>query len=174
MARTKEKQNTQTKKQDVEVLHPHTKQEQDDWETLYFYVRKEIMGYDENQSLSKYSVLRLRGMKYGKFVDKNSEKDMSRYTYNHILLTFKFCAPQINIALRSIQFKDEKHKINYVLKIVEDNLNTVYMRLKKSEEMKQKTEEACEEMKADERFFGRRVEYQRKTEEAPEMIKGLW
>ena len=35
-----------------------SKQEKADWDELYEYVRTEVMGYDQNQSLSSEMVLR--------------------------------------------------------------------------------------------------------------------
>ena len=35
-----------------------SKEESQDWENLYNYVKSNIMGYDENQALSKNMVLR--------------------------------------------------------------------------------------------------------------------
>ena len=39
-----------------------SKQEKADWDELYEYVRTEVMGYDQNQSLSSEMVLRLKGL----------------------------------------------------------------------------------------------------------------
>ena len=42
-----------------------------DWDKLYEYVRHNVMGYDENQSLSKNMVLRLKGLLTNKFMANN-------------------------------------------------------------------------------------------------------
>jgi hypothetical protein len=70
----------------------------------------------------------------------NNIEDTANYTYKLVLNTFKYCMPDIQRGLRSNSFKDENHKFNYIIKIVESNLNTIYIRMKTSEKNKQKTE----------------------------------
>ena len=107
-----------------------TEQEKADWEELYTYVKSNIMGYDENQALSSTMVLRLKGLLTNKFMENNNIASSANYSYKTILNTFKFCSSDIHKALRIKSFTDEQHKFNYVLKIVEKNINNVYMRMK--------------------------------------------
>lgn len=113
-----------------------TEKEKQDWESLYFYV-KNLMGYDENQALSSTMVLRLKGLLTNKFIENNNIESTSNYSYEVILNTFKFCSPDIQKALRIGNFKDEQHKFNYILKIVEKNINTVYMKMKNFQKAKE-------------------------------------
>lgn len=107
--------------------------EKSDWDRLYEYVRSNIMGYDKNQSLSKTMVLRLKGLLTNKFIENKGRKNTANYSYEVILNTFKYSSIDIQNALRLNNFNDEQHKFNYVLKIVEKNINTVYMKMKKIE-----------------------------------------
>ena len=107
------------------------------WSNLYEYVRKNIMNYDDNQALSSKMVLRLKGLSTNKFMENNNIKDTANYSYEVILNTFKFCSPQISRALRTNNFKDEMHKFNFVLKIVERNINDVYIRMKNIEKARE-------------------------------------
>lgn len=111
-----------------------------DWDELYQYVRGNIMGYDNNQSLSSTMVLRLKGLLTNKFIENNNTKDTANYSYKTILNTFKYCYLDIYNGLRTKSFKDEMHKFNYVLKVVETNINTVYMRMKNAEKAKEEIE----------------------------------
>ena len=113
-----------------------------DWEDLYYYVKNNIMGYDENQALSSTMVLRLKGLLTNKFMENGNIQSTANYSYETILNTFKFCYPDIAKALRSNNFKDEMHRFNYVLKIVEKNINTVYMRMKNIEKAKEEAKNA--------------------------------
>ena len=113
-----------------------SKEESQDWEELYLYV-KNLMGYDENQSLSKYMVLRLKGLLTGKFIENNNIKNNSNYSYKTILNTFKLCSLDIKNAFRTKSFKDESHKFNYALVVVEKNINDVYIRMKNVEKAKE-------------------------------------
>ena len=54
------------------------------------YVAKSIMGYDENQTLSKDMILRLRGLKTGQYMANKNAPSMAHYPYEIILLTFKY------------------------------------------------------------------------------------
>lgn len=118
-----------------------SKKEKEDFNKLYEYVKK-IMGYDEKQALSKQMVLRLRGLSTNKYMENKNIPDTARYSYEEILLTFKYCFFDIQRGLANKTFRDERHKFNYILKIVESNLNTVYIRLKEKEKAnKQITEE---------------------------------
>lgn len=117
-----------------------TEKEKQDWEKLYNYVKSNIMGYDENQALSSTMVLRLKGLLTNKFIENNNIQNTANYSYETILNTFKFCSPDIQRAVRINGFKDESHKFNYILKIVEKNINTVYVRMKNAERAKEEAQ----------------------------------
>lgn len=118
-----------------------TEKEKQDWETLYMYVKSNIMGYDENQALSNTMVLRLKGLLTNKFIENNNIESTANYSYEVILNTFKFCKLDIDKALRTNNFKDEMHRFNYLLKIVENNINTVYVKMKGVQKSEEKIEE---------------------------------
>lgn len=139
------------------------------WKELYEYVRRNVMGYDENQSLSKNMVLRLKGLLTNKFMANNNIADTANYSYKIVLNTFKFCMPDIQKGLRNNSFADENHKFSYVLKIVESNLNNVYMRMKNAEKAKEKTETM--EMNV---VTHSSAEYQAKTKETSKRLNDLW
>ncbi len=113
-----------------------TEKEKQDWESLYYYV-KNIMGYDENQALSNAMVLRLKGLLTNKFMENNKIESSANYSYETILNTFKYSSLDIQRALRINNFKDESHKFNYILKIVEKNINTVYVRMRNAQKAKE-------------------------------------
>lgn len=144
-------------------------QDKKDWDVLYEYVRKNVMGYDETQSLSRSMVLRLKGLLNNKFMANNNIADTSDYSYQTVLTTFKFCMHDIQRGLKSNSFKDEIHRFNYILKIVESNLNTVYMRIKNAEKSKQKTETVSMETAT---HTG--AEYQQRTGKTPKKLSDLW
>ena len=146
-----------------------TEKEKQDWEALYFYVKK-LLGYDENQALSSTMVLRLKGLLTNKFIENNNITSTANYSYETILNTFKFCYPDIQKALRTNIFKDEMHRFNFVLKIVERNINTVYLRMKNI----QKTKEEAKHTTIDTTNH-QGAEYQRKTKEVNnKLLNDLW
>jgi hypothetical protein len=113
-----------------------TEEEKQSWENLYYYV-KNLLGYDENQALSNAMVLRLKGLLTNKFMENKNVASTANYSYETILNAFKYSSMDIQRALTVNRFTDEMHRFNYILKIVERNINTVYMKtkgVKKSEE----------------------------------------
>lgn len=147
-----------------------TEEEKIAWDNLYQYVKSNIMGYDQNQALSSTMVLRLKGLLSGKFIENNNTENKANYSYETILNTFKFCSNDIQKALRTNSFKDESHRFNYVLKIVEKNINDVYMRMKSVERAK---EEAKTTTLNTVNHVG--AEYQRKTKETTnKLLDDLW
>lgn len=112
-------------------------EDKQDWDELYNYVRKNILGYDSNQSLSNSMVARLQGLLHGKYMANNKTANNANYSFKTVLNTFKFCYLDIQKALRNINFKDENHKFNYITKIVEQSINTVYVKEKQAERAKE-------------------------------------
>ena len=113
-----------------------SEKDKQDWDALYTYV-KNVMGYDENQALSSTMVLRLKGLLTNKFIENNNIQSTANYSYETILNAFKYSSLDVQRALRTNNFKDEQHKFNYILKIVEKNINTVYMKMRNAEKAKE-------------------------------------
>lgn len=147
-----------------------TEQELADWDELYEYVRSKVMGYDKNQSLTPYIVLRLKGLVDGKAVANKKIKDKAHYSYKVILNTFKYSMPDIGRAVERIAFKDESAKFNYIMRIVENNINTVYIRMKNVEKVKEEADRISAS-----RTVRKRVEYKpKKTVKQSDMFADLW
>lgn len=113
----------------------------DDWLELCAYVEKDILGYDENMKIPRSLYLRLRGLSRGQFMANNSHAKYSEYSYSVILYTFKYSKVSIDNAIRSKSFKSENNKINYIMAIVESNMNDIYLRLLKVKESDKRTKE---------------------------------
>lgn len=113
-----------------EVINKMTEEDKKDWDELYKYVRKEILGYDDNIKLPQFLVLRLKGLLDGKFcANNNNKQSLAHYTYKEILLTFKINRISIQNSIKqSAKFKDEKHRINYIMAIIENKINDVALR----------------------------------------------
>ena len=146
-----------------------TKEEKVAWENLYYYV-KDLLGYDNNQALSNTMVLRLKGLSTNKFIENEKIESTANYSYEVILNTFKFCSPTINKSLKTNSWTNEMHRFNYILKIVESNINNVYLRMKNIQKTKEEAQNATIDMA---NHIG--AEYQRKTKETNnKLLKDLW
>lgn len=118
-----------------------TAKEKEQWNKLCEYVKTDIMCYDTNQTLSSKMILRLRGMHDGKYIANKSVESLAHYPYDIILLTFKYVKPRIDWKLQENKFVDDMHRFNYVMKIVEENLNLIYNKVKKLKEEQKKVEQ---------------------------------
>ena len=85
-------------------------EEKEQWNELYSYVHDVIMGYDEKTALDRYFVLRLKGLKEGKFIANNKTKLYGEYTFQEILATFMYCKSEI---VKGLTFNDFKTELNY-------------------------------------------------------------
>ena len=135
--RTTTKETAKQKK----VVKPMTKQEIQELDKLYKYVKK-ILGYDDNMVLPKFMVMRLKGLAEGKYHANNNIKSMGSYDYNTIYLTFIYCKDKIQRALQTKSFANEQAKFNYIFAIVNDNINDVVLRLKKAKKTEAKIQKS--------------------------------
>jgi len=135
-----------------------TEKEKKDWDELYQYIKIEIFEYDKSQKLPSYMVLRLKGLKEGKFMANKKIISMANYEYNHILYTFKINKMKIKQIVRSQDFKNEQHKFNTIMIIIEKEINDVVNRLKQVV----KSEEKVENMKF-ENIIHEGAEYKNKS-----------
>lgn len=115
-------------------------EEKRQWDELYQYVRKEILQYDNNQSIPPSLVLRLKGLSTGKLIENKSIEDKAKYSYEIILYTFKLCKPNILSAIKTKSFNNEMSKFLYICKIIENNINDVYLRVVNAKKSQEKTE----------------------------------
>lgn len=144
--------------------------EKEQWDKLYQYVKKEILLYDNSQSIPSSFVLRLKGLTKGKYIENKNIDDRADYSYEIILYTFQICKPAIMSALSSKTFENESYKFNYICKIVENNINDVYLRVMKAK----KSEESIQKMDTNILSHNGGT-YQKKTEELKnERLKELW
>jgi len=145
------------------------KKDMTDWNNLYDYVKLNILGYND-MNLPKYMVLRLQGLSKGQFMANKSIKPMASYDYKTILFTFKACKQDIMSGLMSNQtkFTNEEHKFNYIMVIIEKNINDIVIRLKNAKNAKEKAETVNMD-----HIFTNGAEYKTKTK-VNEKLNDLW
>lgn len=105
-----------------------------DWEKLYFFVKKRILQYPDEIRLSSSQILSLKNLTQedGTFLQKNKKQNYKGYTYEDIYDTFVMQEHNILNALKTKNFKDEKHKLNYCIAIVKNNINNlIFMKQEK-------------------------------------------
>ena len=112
-------------------------EDKNEWHELYENEKKEVLHYNDTQSIPKNLILRLRGLSTGKFMDNRRTDDNAKYSFNVVLTAFKICRPEILAALANREFNNESHKFNFICAIVERNLNDVYERMQNVERLKE-------------------------------------
>ena len=118
--------------------------EYEDWCEVYEYMKKDILGYDETMKLPKYVVLRLIGLSEGKFMANKKQESFGEYPFSTILITMKMSKGSINSYIHNnkSKFKDEQHKVNGVMKIIESKINDVVLRLRNIDKSEEKIEQS--------------------------------
>lgn len=117
-----------------------TDTEKEQFDKLYQYVKSEILMYNNTQSIPQSLVLRLKGLAVGKFLENKNIEDRAKYSFEIVLYTFQICKPIILGAISNKIFDTESQKFNYICKIIENNLNDVYMRVAKAKQIEEKIE----------------------------------
>lgn len=117
-----------------------TDTEKEQFDKLYQYVKSEILMYNKTQSIPQSLVLRLKGLAVGKFLENKNIEDRAKYSYEIVLYTFQICKPIILEAISNKNFETESQKFNYICKIIENNLNDVYIRVAKAKQIEEKIE----------------------------------
>lgn len=142
-----------------------------DWCDLYEYVKKEIMEYSDDLKLPSFIILRLRGLANGNFMANKKQNPLANYEYKTILYTFKICKQDILAGFKTnnTKFKNEQHKFNYAMVIIESNINDMVIRLNNAKEAKQKAESINLE-----NIYHDGAEYTTKTKKANYSLEDLW
>lgn len=142
-----------------------------EWIELCEYVKKEILQYDENMKFPTYLALKLQGLKKGQHIANNNIESVACYDDYTLLCAFKICKSKILTYMEKngTKIKDEKHRINLIIKIVEPEINDVYIRLKQA----QKREEKIVDTSFDNQF-NNGAKYTKKTHNINERMKKLF
>ena len=144
-----------------EKLKLEREKEKEEWHKLYEYVKKDILGYSDNMKLSNYARNSLQSLRNGTLVTRNQKMVNRGYPYHIILMTFNIKKMDIDRALATKSFDTENKKFNYIMAIINNSINDVYMRYlskNKKESMIEKQIEPTVERPST------KVEYIRKSE----------
>ena len=114
-----------------------TSQEKIEWDELYKYIKYDIFEYDNKQNVPRYMICRLKGLQEGNYATNRNLPRNAKYPYRVILNTFKLCKRNIKYAMRNKSFKNERAMFNYIMAIVESNLNDVYKKMRDMERVKE-------------------------------------
>lgn len=142
----------------------------DEFYELCAYIEKEFYGYDENQHLKKPACLWLRGLMNGKEAGWVEVNGVSNYPIKVALIAFQINRNKILNTIQNLEFKSEEAKMKYICSMVSNDIDNVYMRLKRVEKTKENID------KLDTNILSHNGgEYQKKTEELRnKKLNELW
>lgn len=142
-----------------------------DWIELCEYVKREILEYDDNMKFPQYLALKLQGIKKGQHIANNNIKAQANYDDKTLLCTFKLCKQKIVTYLHQNEkkIKNEQHKINLIIKMIEPEINDVYLRLQEVEKVKSRVENTSFDNQSNVS-----ADYTKKTKEVNDKMKKLF
>ena len=111
------------------------KKEDTDWDRVYKYFKFDVLGIPESNRLPEHAVQRLLGLRVGKYKPNatNTRAIKQGYSFETIYYTLMFCKKtgKFDYALTHVDFADEHHRIDYLMKIVVDQIAFINQRVKK-------------------------------------------
>lgn len=121
--------------------------ETDDWAEVYEYFKHQILNLDEGKNLSPHAVNRLQGLRVGQYMRSatNTRALKRGYPYKVILNTLRYSKRNIDYAVKHKNFKSEKHKIDYIMVIVQNNINFIQKRMDDLAHQREKVEKLKKE-----------------------------
>lgn len=131
-----------------------SEEEKKDWDSLYEYVRVEILGYDKRQKLNNHIIMRLQGLRFGKYKPRKNDLmiDNEGYPYKVILSTFKLKKLDILKSINMKSFDSDNGKFDYIIAIISNSINDVYKRYKYKEQSKEQLYNLCIDIKQNKEF----------------------
>ncbi|MCP1324320.1 hypothetical protein COL80_16035 [Bacillus thuringiensis] len=119
--------------------------ENSDWDAVYQYFRNNILGLDSTIPLDDHTIRRLQGLRLGQFYPSgNNTRLLPRgYDFKTILVAMKVANLKIQPYLKTANFTDGKHRVNFIMRFITDEINDVAMRLESQRK-------AVEKLKKDE------------------------
>lgn len=135
--------------------------ENSDWDKVYKYFQKDILGLSDGAQLSPHATERLLGLRVGRYKPNASNTRVlkSGYSFATILYTMKYSKRSIDRALNTVEFKDDQHRVDYLMKIIQNNINFIQTRMDKLAEQEKRAEKLKKEEATEEQ---RGVQYKRK------------
>lgn len=118
-----------TKKEEELKAQKNKERINEGWSELYEYVKKDILKYPSNMQLSNHARNSLQQLRSGGLVRNHCRITDNGYPYPIILMTFKVKKLDIDRALDIKSFENENQKFNYIMAIIKNSINDVYMRI---------------------------------------------
>lgn len=119
-----------------------------DWDAVYqFFVHKTLHILEGSKTISNHAVNRLLGLRVGKYAPRgtNTRYLQRGYSFRTILVCLKFCKRATDRAIETVEFKNERHEIDYIMAIIINNIDFVQKRLEKMDRQNRRIEKIKKE-----------------------------
>jgi hypothetical protein len=148
------------------------KGENSDWDAVYKYFRKEILGLPETVPLEAHATKRLLGLRLGQYYPQgNNTRVLPRgYDFKVILLTLKVVKARVHVYMATANFANNKHRIDGIMRFVTGEINDVYKRLENQKKSNEKLNKDVVTETFD--YKAKLKEQKRKEEEKKDDITG--
>jgi hypothetical protein len=114
-------------------------EENSDWDNVYKYFRREILGLQETTPLDQHTIKRLLGLRVGTYYPQSTNTRIlpRGYSFPVILLTLKVVKAKVLQYISTTNFANNKHRIDGIMRFITSEINDVQKRVdmqKKSNE----------------------------------------
>lgn len=118
------------------------KQEENSWWEKCYEMARSWLGVSEGQNLDQHFVMRLKGLRVGKYLPNGDNTHIIKrgYSFETIYRTMQLCQGDGSIrkALNEVSFSNQQHKINYLMKIVTSKINFISVKMNANKRAKTK------------------------------------
>ncbi|KGM93546.1 hypothetical protein IRP63_14225 (plasmid) [Clostridium botulinum] len=124
--------------QDYNELMEYKENEIKWFDELYEHI-KGVLAYTKEQQLPRYLITRLQDLRNGTVMQRGVGrviKQKEGYKYDVILNTFLTCGDDIRWSIGNKSFKNEHQRINYMMAIIENNINDIYIGMQRNQSVK--------------------------------------
>ena len=145
------------------------KEEKEMYEKTIDWINHNIFQYNNNMIASPYLRKRIKELAY----NKDGEQ---MYTFKMILYAVMTHADEIKWAFSNKDFKNESHKINYLMVVIGNDMNNIKSKVLEHQRQQQIATQQMEnaQVLADNNVLLGSNRYIRKTEDISERLKDLW
>lgn len=146
-------------------------EENTEWDAVYRYFRKDILGLGESTPLDQHTIKRLLGLRLGQYYPSgNNTRILKRgYEFKTILVTLKVIKSKVIPYMATASFANGKHKTDSIMRFVTGEINDVHKRL---ENQKKSNEKLDKDVVAESFDYKARLKEQKKQEAAKQDITG--
>lgn len=126
------------------------KQENDDWDKVYKYFRKEYLGLADSVNLDTHAVRRLLGLRVGMYYPRgNNTRVLDRgYPFSTIYKAMLVAKHKAMTNASAMNFTGISHKVNYFMKFIVSEIPDIHMRITEVEKSNKALQQEVEAGKA--------------------------